>query len=137
MPADVIKLIPTTDALHDYINREPGVLNKWVAYLNGKPVGVATIEDPSVHGLNQLGNTQVLQVIVSPKARGHGIGEKLLKLAAEAKTVDHLAGYTHHSKGFEHLSKRLGIRNMDDVSNYDEESSNWKKDGSYEEDEEY
>lgn len=130
----MLKLIPDTDSLKSYINRDPGVLNKWVAYLNGKAVGVATLEDPSIHGL-PLGNTQVLQVIVSPKARGHGIGEKLLKLAAEAKTVDHLAGYTHHSKGFEHLSKRLGIRDMDDVSMYDEESPNWKKDGSYEEDE--
>lgn len=131
IPEEFVKLIPKTDALHDYINSDDKpIMLKLTVTLDGKPAGVGTLEDPSIHGLG-LGDTTIIQVFVSPKARGAGIGTKLMDLLQEAKDTTHWAGYTHHSPGFKHLAEQYGVRDMDDVSMYDEDDPKWQDDGSY------
>ena len=87
------------------------------------------------HGHEYLENTKYIQVIVSPKARGHGIGDKLLKTAIEeaSNPPKHWAGFTNHSEGFKHLAKKYGIRDSDDLK-FDENDPHWNKDGTFDED---
>lgn len=131
IPEEFVKLIPKTDALRDYIN-DPNkpVMLKLTVTVDGKPMGVGTLEDPSIHGLH-LGDTTVVQVFLSPKARGIGIGTQLMEWLQEAKDTEHWAGYTHHSPGFKHLAEQYGVRDMDDAGMYAEDDPKWQSDGSY------
>jgi GNAT superfamily N-acetyltransferase len=133
-PPEALKLIPSTDALKKYANTSK-VEQRWVSLLDGKIVGLVTVEPPETHGLSYLGDTKFIQVFVSEKARGLGIGDKLLKTVFSE--VDdppmYWAGFTHHSEGFKQLALKYGIRDNDDVSRYDEEDPGWQNDGTYEE----
>lgn len=132
-----ISLIPETDALREYINEEYVVEHKIVAFRDGKPLGLATVEPLAAqHGeitAERNPNTDVIQLFVAKKARGLGIGEKLLRRALELSGADIHAGYVHHSEAFLHLAKKYGIRNLDDVQERYENDEGWKKDGTYEE----
>ena len=133
VPDAGVRLIPKDDTLSDYINDSDSVEQKWIAILDGKIVGLVTVESPRNHGITKVGYTKFIQVIVSPKVRGKGIGEKLL-LEAFAEVKDKplfWAGYTSHSPGFKKLAEKFGIRDSDDVSRHDEYDEGWQDDGSY------
>lgn len=135
----VLDLIPDTDALKDYVNDEYAVTHKFVAYLGGKPVGLSTIEPLRAQSgeivAERNPNTDVIQLFVSKKARGSGIGEKLLKRAIEDSEAEFHAGYVHHSDAFTHLAKKYGIRDLDDVQERSEDDEGWQRNGTYEDSE--
>lgn len=121
--------------LRDSANRESYAEHRWVAELDGKPVGLALVEYASVHGHSFLKDTMFLEVFVPKKFRGKGIGEKLIKTAMQETfpKPKYWAGFTHHSEGFKALAKKFGIRDNDDISRYPEDSKFWRKDGSFDE----
>lgn len=105
--AEALSLIPETDSLRDYANDRKKVIYRAVALSNETPI------------------------------RSLGIGNNLLKMEViDDPYVHYWAGYTDdHSPGFSALSKKYGIRDIDDVGRYDENDPAWQDDGSYEDSE--
>ncbi len=116
----ILKLIPKTDALRDYIFNNDKTLGGIVALSEGKPIGFATLH-PTTIGGTDIPSTMyaMVEMIVSTKFRKQGIGETLIKKVIELgkdEDFEYFIGYTHHSPGFKRLSEKYGIIDNDDAS---------------------
>jgi len=116
----LLKLIPKTDSLRNYVFDDGKTLGGVIARSNGKPIGFSTYHSTVIEiGPPSSELYAIVQISVDSKYQGQGLGENLLKQTltmAKGEGYKYFIGYTNHSPGFKRLASKYKIIDIDDAS---------------------